>query len=105
MLQNPDRHAGNFIYGAHWVDGVPKPLLIDQAANLRKGTNMRLSTKGPFNDQTITHFESKTVSKLRELTDKKLLKLIPFISKDEVARIIHHRDGILTFIDSHSSGK
>lgn len=105
LLQNPDRHAGNFIFGPHWVDGVSRPLLIDQAANLRKGTNMRLSTKGPFNDKMISHFDPKTVRKLRALDEKRLRGFFPFITKDEALRILNHRDGIVSFIDSRSSGK
>lgn len=105
LLQNPDRHAGNFIYGPHWIDGVSKPFLIDQAANMRKGTNMRLSTKGPFNNSRIEKFNPKTVEKLRQLTAKKLSIAFPFMSHEEIQRVLHHRDGIIGFIDSHSSGK
>lgn len=105
LLQNPDRHSGNFIYGQHWIDGVNRPMLIDQAANLRDGTNMRLSTKGPFNDDLITKFNLKTVKKLRELTEEKLNVFLPFISRAEISKILHHRDGILKFIDSRSLGK
>lgn len=105
LLQNPDRHKGNFIYGSHWIDGISRPALIDQAADLRKGTNMRLSTKGPFNDSLITHFDPITEKKLRQLNEAKLLTLIPFISKEEIAQILHHRDGIVQFIDSRSSDK
>lgn len=105
LLQNPDRHAGNFIIGPHWIDGARKPFLIDQAANMRKGTNMRLSTKGPFNDKLITEFNPKTVQKLRELTAKTLGITFPFMTSDEVQRVLHHRDGIIKFIDSRSSDK
>lgn len=105
LLQNPDRHAGNFIFGPHWVDGIRKPFLIDQAANMRKGTNMRLSTKGPFNDETISEFNPTTVKNLRELTAKKLEITFPFMTPEEVQRVLHHRDGIIKFIDSRSSGK
>lgn len=105
LLQNPDRHVGNFIYGPHWVDGISRPLLIDQAANLRKGTNMRLSTKGPFNSDLITEFDPQTIQKLKELNQKKLSRFIPFITQEEINQILERRDGILKFIDSHSSGK
>lgn len=105
LLQNPDRHGGNFIYGPHWIDGVSKPFLIDQAANMRKGTNMRLSTKGPFNDKQIETFNPKTVKKLRQITSAKLAITFPFMSHDEIQRVIHHRDGIISFIDSRSLGK
>ena len=105
LLQNPDRHAGNFIYGPHWIDGVSRPFLIDQAANMRKGTNMRLSTKGPFNDRLIDNFNPKTVRTLRQITAEKLSITFPFMSREEIRRVIHHRDGIISFIDSRSSGK
>lgn len=105
LLQNPDRHAGNFIYGPHWIDGIKKPFLIDQAANMRKGTDMRLSTKGPFNNTSITTFNPKTVLKLRELTSEKLTVTFPFMSRDEAQRVLIHRDGIIKFIDSRSSGR
>jgi hypothetical protein len=105
LLQNPDRHAGNFIIGPHWIDGIRKPFLIDQAANMRKGTDMRLSTKGPFNEGLITEFNPKTVQKLRELTAKTLEVTFPSMTSEEVQRVLHHRDGIIKFIDSRSSGK
>lgn len=99
LLQNPDRHEGNFIFGSHWATTTEKPMLIDQAANMRKGTNMRLSTKGPFNSQTISFFSYKTITNLRKLTPQMLLILKPFISDEEIARILHHRDGILSYYD------
>ncbi len=105
LLQNPDRHAGNFIIGPHWIDGIRKPFLIDQAANMRKGTDMRLSTKGPFNEGLITEFNPKTVQKLRELTAKTLEVTFSFMTSEEVQRVLHHRDGIIKFIDSRFSGK
>lgn len=105
LLQNPDRHVGNFIYGPHWIDGISKPFLIDQAANMRKGTNVRLSTKGPFNDSLITKFNPITVQKLRELTAKKMEVTLPFMTEHEVRRVLHHRDGIIAFIDSRSWDK
>lgn len=105
LLQNPDRHSGNFIFGSHWIDGIRRPFLIDQAANMRHGTNMRLSTKGPFNDSRIETFNPKTVLKLRQLSVEKLAVTFPFMTQEEVLRVLHHRDGIINFIDSRSSGK
>lgn len=75
--------------------------LVDQAANFRKGTDIRLSTKGPFNEDAITAFNSKTITNLENLDSYKLLKLKPFISDEEILRILHHRDGILHFYNSH----
>ncbi|MBL7557449.1 MAG: hypothetical protein JNM24_16595 [Bdellovibrionaceae bacterium] len=72
---------------------------------MRKGTDMRLSTKGPFNEGLITEFNPKTVQKLRELTAKTLEVTFPFMTSEEVQRVLHHRDGIIKFIDSRSSGK
>lgn len=99
LLQNPDRHDGNFIFGPHWTTLTEKPMLIDQAANMRKGTNMRLSTKGPFNSNTISFFNTKTISRLRNLNWQMLSTLKPFISDEEIARILHHKEGILSYYD------
>jgi hypothetical protein len=95
LLQNPDRHSGNFIYGSHWVSGIEKPILIDQAANMRQGTNIRLSTVGPFNEEKIAYFDPKTIVKLKLLNKKMLKKLKPFISDSEIEKILNHRYGIL----------
>lgn len=100
LLQNPDRHEGNFIFGPHWSELSKKPMLIDQAANMRKGTNMRLSTKGPFNSEIITFFNKQTIYNLRLLTSAKLATLKPFITDEEIARILHHKEGLLSYYDS-----
>lgn len=103
LLQNPDRHSGNFIYGKHWASGIEKPILIDQAANMRKGTNIRLSTVGPFNNGKIDYFDSKTIENLKKLNKKKLIKLKPFISDSEIEKILNHRNGILRSYKSKTS--
>lgn len=101
LLQNPDRHNGNFLYGPHWITGVLSPMLIDHAANFKSGSDIRLSTIGPFNKERINDFNPKTVERLRTLRRKDIIKLKPFLKNQEIDRILVHRDGILKFIDSH----
>jgi hypothetical protein len=100
LLQNPDRHVGNFIFGKHWVDELTKPVLIDQAANFKPDTNIRLSSKGPFLDGPVEKFRNSTYLALKTLNYEKVAKLKPFITSVEVQRILNHRDGLISRIDA-----
>lgn len=95
LLANPDRHIDNFLFGNHWVSNKPQPILIDQAANLKKDAHLRLSTKGPFIESTLVKFDKKTFKLLKELNKEKLNKLNNFLTAGEINRILHHKDGII----------
>ncbi|MBI2520246.1 MAG: hypothetical protein HYV97_07505 [Bdellovibrio sp.] len=97
LMQNPDRHVDNFMRGEHWVDGVYRPLLIDNAASLRPGTNTHMGHPDAFGYGPVVKFREQTLEYLKGLTREKLEKLSEFITPDEINGILARRNVILDY--------
>jgi hypothetical protein len=99
LLQNPDRHAGNFLIGEHWVDGARRPALIDHAACLRPGTNTRMNQQGALGGPPLVVRQS-TLEALRALNPQVLRREVgEFVSNDEIRGILERRDGIVGYFE------
>ncbi len=98
LLENPDRHINNFLRGRHWKDGVYRPALIDQAADL-KGTATIDFLRGTdaFQSGAVTKIRPRTLEALRNLKRRHLESLAPHLSEVEIDQILARRDQILAY--------
>lgn len=98
LMQNPDRHARNFLIGRHWSDGVRRPALIDHAASLRPGTNTRIDQSDAFGSGAIQVVRKSTLDALRALDFHGLKARIgEFVSDAEIGQILGRRDGLVQY--------
>jgi hypothetical protein len=100
LLQNPDRHKDNFMMGTHWLTGETTPLLIDQAASLKPGTKLTLTSPGWGLEQDIKKFKRSTFEGLKNLNNKSLSELSEFLTEFEISKILSRRDGIVAYIEN-----
>ena len=101
LLQNADRHAGNYMIGKHWVDGSYRPALIDHAASLRPGTNIRMDVPGALADNAVTTVRRQTLERLRALERKDLRRTLgEFVSDAEIDGILSRRDGVVRYFEN-----
>lgn len=99
LIENPDRHIDNFIRGQHWVDGVYRPDLVDQAAGLR-GYGSRLDHNNAFGTGGVKKVRARTVRGLMKLTKEGLRRAFhEFMSEQEMDSILARRDWMLSEID------
>lgn len=99
LLQNPDRHINNFMRGKHWVDGVYRPFLIDHAASLKSGFDIRMTSNDAFRNGPVVVFRERTIQHLRTLNEKKLRSMSEFLSEKEIRGIMVRRERILSHVD------
>jgi len=98
LMQNPDRHARNYLIGRHWSDGRRRPALIDHAASLRPSTDTRLSHNDALGGGAIQVARKSTLDALRALDFHALKARIgEFVSDGEIRGILARRDGILEY--------
>jgi hypothetical protein len=96
LLQNPDRHRGNFLAGRHWVTGRRRPLLIDHAASLRGQSDIRLDGTDAFGSGPIHVVRRSTLEGLRALDAQGLrARLGEFVTEAEIQGILSRRDGVV----------
>ncbi len=101
LIQNSDRHAGNFLIGAHWVDGKPRAMLIDHAAGLRPGAYVTLEHDNAFGTGPVQVIRKSTFDALKGLQfDSMKRQLGEFISDDEIRGMLAQRDGIVKTMDA-----
>lgn len=100
LLQNPDRHIDNFMRGKHWVDGFYRPFLIDHAASLRRGTDIRLNQTDAFGLGPINVFRRSTFEALKRLNKDAFSPLREFLSEREISQILQRRDQIISYIEN-----
>ena len=99
LLQNPDRHINNFMRGKHWVDGVYRPFLIDHAASLKSGFDIRITSNDAFKNGPVVVFRKRTIDHLRNLESKDLRALSEFITEKEIQGILERKERILQQVD------
>jgi hypothetical protein len=96
LIQNPDRHKGNYIRGNHWVDGSYRPMLIDHGAGMRHGTWLNMDLNNAFNTGPVRKVRRRTFDALQSLHFDWLRdQLGEFLSHDEIHGILHRRDEIV----------
>ncbi|MBI4404648.1 MAG: hypothetical protein HY537_10825 [Deltaproteobacteria bacterium] len=100
LLQNPDGHFKNLLFGRHWVDGVFRPIFVDFGASFRHGTHVTMTHYPAFrNSEPVYWVREQTLERLRRLTWQDLRELSEFLSHDERREIFARRDGIVSFFD------
>jgi hypothetical protein len=96
LIQNPDRHRGNYIRGRHWVDGAYRPMLIDHGAGLRQGTYLTLDMNNAFLTGGVEKIRRRTFDALKTLHYDWLRDQVgEFLSHDEIRGILERRDQIV----------
>ena len=51
--------------GKHWVDGVYRPFLIDHAASLKSGFDIRMTSNDAFRNLGLSSYRARTIDHLR----------------------------------------
>lgn len=96
LIQNPDRHAANYIRGKHWADGRYRPMLIDHGAGFRPGTYLTLEHDNAFRTGEVKRIRRRTFEALERLSfDWMKQQVGEFLSDDEIRGVLGRRDGIL----------
>jgi hypothetical protein len=98
LLQNPDRHKDNFMMGDHWITEKSTPLLIDQAASLKSGTQLAMNSPGWGLEGSIKTFKRSSYEGLLALNQEKLNTLKEFLSYDEIEKILSRKNEIVSHV-------
>lgn len=100
LIQNSDRHRGNFIRGRHWVDGTFRVMLIDHGAGFRHGAHVTMEHDNAFRTGPAKKIRRKTYDALRGLHFDWLKQQVgEFLSDHEIRLILDRRDGIVRYFD------
>jgi hypothetical protein len=100
LLQNSDRHSGNVMRGRHWVDGETRPVLIDQAAGLRREARVTMTgddvIDASYNPGPIEVVRESTYRSLQRLDHAALEgRFGEFVTDDEIRGLLRRRDDIV----------
>ncbi len=100
LIQNSDRHHGNFLRGQHWADGSYRPALIDQAAGFRSGADVKLTDDNAFLTGKVRVVRKSTYDALKALSyDSLKSKVGEFLSHGEIKAVLSRRDGVVSYFD------
>lgn len=100
LLNNSDRHRGNFLFGEHWADGNLHAVLIDHAAGFRKEAEVRMEHDNAFQTGPVHCISAKTYMRLRFLDKNYCMeKFHHVLSEAEVEQLMSRRDEILEYFD------
>eukprot|EP00245_Coleochaete_scutata_P001380 TRINITY_DN11688_c0_g1_i2.p1 TRINITY_DN11688_c0_g1~~TRINITY_DN11688_c0_g1_i2.p1 ORF type:complete len:733 (-),score=140.77 TRINITY_DN11688_c0_g1_i2:561-2759(-) len=100
LLNNSDRHHGHFLYGDHWADGKPRPVLIDHAAGFRKEAVVAMEHENAFQTGAVRCVVAKTYLRLRFLEKEMVAsKFREVLSHTEISALMERRDQILSYLD------
>jgi hypothetical protein len=100
LLENSDRHSGNVMRGRHWVDGETRPVLIDQAAGLRREARVTMTgddvIDASYNPGPIEVVRESTYRSLQNLEHSALENRVgEFVTDDEIRGLLRRRDDIV----------
>ena len=101
LIQNSDRHKGNYIRGKHWVDGKYRAMLIDHGAGFRQGASVTMEHENAFRTGKVRKVRKRTFEALKGLNFDWLKREIgEFVSDDEIRAVLSRRDGIIRYFEA-----
>ena len=74
-------------------------LLIDHAASLKSGFDIRMTSNDAFRNGPAVVFRKRTIDHLRMLNGEKLRSMSEFLSEKEIRGIMERRNRILAHVD------